>query len=573
MATITSSASQVYEGSAPSSVKIVGYNARTNYVARYSFVSPAIGASGVSWSIPRNYIGGGTAPTLRWYITTSSTSHINAGASTGAYHGTVTATDVGGGSYTFTGSADIVLLPSTTYYLWIFPATTTYGFYNLTHSQAAAVTTSGASYSEISIADSVTLGAEQTISVTRYSTGLTHTITYVCGNASGTICTKSASTSIKWTPPLSLAIQNTTGTTVSITLTIETFSGSTSIGIRTKTIVASIPASVKPSCQISVSDDTGNAEIYGGYVVGISKLKVKITPTLAYGSPIATYRANANGATYTTDTFITDAVKDLNPFTVSATVTDKRGRSDSASTTLTILDYAAPVVSLLKVNRCDADGTENDQGEYVKVTFSGSVTPLNNKNAKSCKLEYKKSSAMIYTVVELIDFESSYTVTNGTYIFAADTGSSYDVRLTITDAFYATAKATSASTAAVIMHWKANGHGMGVGKVAEEDDTLDVGWKIRAREEVIFDDPASATNLLGRGSEAVDLNEISDTGIRFINLANCENVPASSGYGILETMLPGKGSGAMFQRFTFYNTGQVWVRTYTNRQWYEWFIV
>ena len=37
----------------------------------------------------------------------------------------------------------MVLVPNTTYYLWIFPNTTKYGFYWLTANQQATLTTSG----------------------------------------------------------------------------------------------------------------------------------------------------------------------------------------------------------------------------------------------------------------------------------------------------------------------------------------------------------------------------------------------------------------------------------------------
>ena len=144
MATITSTAKQPYAGgSTTDAQQVVGYLNSKNNVVRYTFKTDSSGASSVSWSIPNNYLGGGTAPALRWYITTSATSHTNAGSSA-AYHGTVKVTDVGSGNYTFSGNANIVLQPNTTYYLWLFPSTTTYGYYNLTQSQQATITTSGA---------------------------------------------------------------------------------------------------------------------------------------------------------------------------------------------------------------------------------------------------------------------------------------------------------------------------------------------------------------------------------------------------------------------------------------------
>lgn len=146
MATITSSTGQMYDGTSTSSLFSVGVNDGRNRVMRYSFVSDAAGASKVSWVLNNNYNSGfGTMPALRWYIGTSSTSHIDAGAKTTQYSGNVTRTTHSDGStIIFSGSADIVLLPNKTYYLWIFPNTTTYGFYTVSSGEKVVLETEGA---------------------------------------------------------------------------------------------------------------------------------------------------------------------------------------------------------------------------------------------------------------------------------------------------------------------------------------------------------------------------------------------------------------------------------------------
>ena len=64
------------------------------------------------------------------------------------------------------------------------------------------------SISQLSVAAG-TLGEEQTLTITAYDDSYTHTLEYVCGSASGTIVEKTGDTSIKWTPPIELAAQNT----------------------------------------------------------------------------------------------------------------------------------------------------------------------------------------------------------------------------------------------------------------------------------------------------------------------------------------------------------------------------
>jgi len=326
-----------------------------------------------------------------------------------------------------------------------------------------------------------TLGTAQTLTVTRQATSFTHTITYKCGSASGTVVTKSSDTSISWTPPLSLASQNTTGTSVSVTFTITTYNGSTSVGSDTKTITCSIPSSVKPSCSLTVTDAMGYADTYGGYIKGLSKFKVVVTATQSYSSAIKSYKTTANGSTYTAASFTTGVLASSGTLTVSATVTDARSRSGTASKSLTVLAYNAPKISALSVHRCDSDGTNNDQGEYVRVTFSASVTSLSSKNKASYVLKYKKSTASSYTSATLTDYANSYSVTNAEYIFAADSGSSYDVQLSITDAFKTTTQKISASTAFTLMHFSTGGTGVGIGKLAEEEELLDIGIPVRFR--------------------------------------------------------------------------------------------
>lgn len=345
-----------------------------------------------------------------------------------------------------------------------------------------------------------TLGTAQTLTVTRQSTAFTHTITYACGSASGTICTKSGDTSISWTPPLSLASQNTTGTTVSIKFTITTYSGSTSVGSNTKTISCSIPASVKPSCTVSVSDPMGYATTYGGYVKGKSKIKVTVTPTTSYGSAIKTYSTTVGGTKYSNASFTTGYVTSTGALSISSTVKDARGRTSSAATTsVTVLNYAAPIISKLSVGRCNEDGTANDQGEYAKVTFSYSITSLSGKNAPSVTLGCKKTTDNMYSLIDLTDDAVGTNVANYTCVFYAESSKTYDIRLTVTDSISTVTKNTRVSTAFTLMHWNAAGDGMGIGKVAELSGYLDIGMKVRFRDNAVLTNNQALYGLSSEG--------------------------------------------------------------------------
>lgn len=405
-----------------------------------------------------------------------------------------------------------------------------------------------------------TLGTAQTLTVARQATSFTHTITAKCGSASTTICTKSSSTSISFTPPLSWASQNTTGTSVSVTYTITTYNESTSVGSNSYTKSCTIPASVKPSCKVTITDPTGYFGKYGAYIKGLSKFKVVVTPTTSYGSAIKSYKTTANGSTYTSASFTTDALKTSGTTTVSAIVTDARGRASStASTSVSVLNYSTPSISRLTVGRCNSDGTANDQGEYVSVTYAYSFNSLNSKNSCVCTLGYKKSVDNDYTFPT--DFNPT---TSGTYIFAADTGSSYDIVLTVTDDFNATTKTTSASTAFTIMHWSTSGYGMGIGKIAELDEVLDIGLQTRMLGGILHPVLEPDTDL----NDIRTPNTYTGADISDYNYLNC---PLTSGTFTLEVVGMGD-SGQVKQTLTYcHKTGSaVYERFYYGSTWGEW---
>jgi len=413
-----------------------------------------------------------------------------------------------------------------------------------------------------------TLGTAQTLTVTRKSTSFTHTIVATCGDQSKTICTKSTDTSIEFTPPIAWASENTTGTSVSVKYTITTYNGSTSVGSNSYTVTCSIPSSVKPSCSLAVTDPTGYSDTYGGYIKGLSKFKVVVTATKSYESDIASYSTTANGATYTAASFTTDVLASYGDLTVKATVKDKRGRSGSASKTLTVLDYSKPIIESLAVHRCDEDGTENDKGEYAKVTFSAMVTALNNKNSASYKVLYKKSSEDddAFKEAELdADYTDVYSVAYATCIFEADTGSSYDIKVIATDDFDSIPKTTSVSTGFTLMHWLASGLGMAIGKIAELAGVFDIGFQTKFSGGILQPVLAGGTDL----DTIMTPNTYSGNASTTAGYVNSPVTTATS--FTLEVMSAGD-AGQLLQRITTCTKSKplIYERFYYSSAWGDW---
>ena len=323
-----------------------------------------------------------------------------------------------------------------------------------------------------------TLGAAQTLTVVQNNTAYTHTIKYTCGSVSGVICENSSETSISFTPPLSLASQNKTGTTVSIAFEIETFSNGESVGTRTTTASYTIPESVAPSCVIAVSDINGFVDQFGDYIKGKSALSLLVTPSTAYGAAIVAYNISVDGATYTAAEATTDVLKTAGELTITATVTDQRNRTGTATQTINVLDYAAPIISALKVGRCNADGTSNSSGTYAKVVFSNEVTPLNDMNTAAYTLQYRKTSDTSYTTRTLTAFADVYSNDGATYIITSglDPASTYEFILTVADTFGEVSKTATCPSASKLWSILRKGMGFAFGKIAELDNVFEVAF-------------------------------------------------------------------------------------------------
>ena len=368
--------------------------------------------------------------------------------------------------------------------------------------------------STLSVSDG-TLGTKTTLTADRKSSSFTHTLTWECGNYSGTLATKSTSTSWPFTPELKLASVAPYGQKVYCTYTLSTYNGSTLVGTDSKSAWFAIPSSVKPSCTLSLSDSKGYASTYGGYIQGESQLSVTINATQAYGSPISRYSASANGTTYSTQTFTTSVLKTVGTNTISATVTDGRERPGSVSSNIKVLAYSRPRITNIKVRRCNANGTENDRGGYGKISFHCTITPLSNKNTRACSIKYRQSGATKWTNAPAITLSAYDQDCNPPVIQMSD-AHSYEVQINLTDAFGTTSAVTSISTGYCLYHIPASGKGITFGGIAEGDGfnvkmNATFGENVNMKKNLQLDGNVNGKYLTGtwlQTTAATDLNRV-----------------------------------------------------------------
>lgn len=315
-------------------------------------------------------------------------------------------------------------------------------------------------------APSGTLGTSLGLTVTKYNSAFTHTISYVCGTAKGDVCTNSSATSVAWGTSngntVALASQNTAGQSVTVVFTIITYSGTSEVGRNTATCVMTIPSTVKPSVSIAVADAAGLFAAYGGYVQGKSKLTITATPTLAYGSPIKTYAITADGKTYTTSPVTTDVLQNKGTLAITAKVIDNRTYpSDVASTNITVLEYAPPGVTVTAY-RCNSSGTADTEGAYMKFGFTATISSLNGKNSATYSINYYAGNGTPTTVTG-----SGLSYTSG--VISCDVSKVWTVDVTVTDKLGSTPKSAVIPIAFTLMDFYNTGKGVALGKVATRD--------------------------------------------------------------------------------------------------------
>lgn len=335
-----------------------------------------------------------------------------------------------------------------------------------------------------------TMGSATAIAISRASSSFTHTLTYTFGTAAGTIATKTTSTSVSWTPPLSLASQIPKAVTGTCTVTCTTYNGSTKIGSKTCTLTLTVPASIKPTITSLTAARVDGAVpgTWGIYVQTKSKATLTINGAEgSYGSTISSYSITGGGYTSTASSFTTGFLNTSGMVTFTATVTDSRGRVSAVATvSISVVAYSPPSFASYLSQRCLSNGTVNDDGTYIRGLVSYSYASCSSKNTITRATYYKKASDTAWTNAN-VAFSSGTAFTFGGGNISTET--SYDIKYTLTDAFTTIAIQDIVSTAAVVMDFKRGGKGVAVGKVSEKDNTFEVAedWDVRVYGKLLKD--------------------------------------------------------------------------------------
>ena len=416
-------------------------------------------------------------------------------------------------------------------------------------------------------ASTVDMGTTMILYTIAASTNFTHDLAYSFAGGSYVNIATGAQDVTYWAVPLDFANSLPNATSGTVTIRCITKSGSTTIGTKTILLTVRVPDSVKPTVGTVTHTEatSGLAEVVGAYVQGKTKVSVSIAASGARGSTIKSCTSTLMGKTYTGTSWTSDTITLGGTVSISTTVTDSRGRSETKVTPLTVLTYKAPQITAFSVSRSNSSGTADPNGTYVKVRLAYSVTSLNGGNTATARVEYKRSVDSSWSTLRTwTDLSRDSTDLVQTVTFSTDY--QYDLRVRLSDVFTSSSPAIYTSvlpSGAVILDIKADGKGVAFFKTSTKDG-VDIDGVL----------PGSAIRL----TTGANLNSLTSPGFYVIPTATISGTVTNKPYtdtatASIEVKMTGDGMVKQILQKATKTDGAIYERGYDSGSWGAWSVV
>ena len=228
------------------------------------------------------------------------------------------------------------------------------------------------------------IGESITISINRASSSFTHTLSYAFCNLSGTIATKTGSTSVTWTIPTSFYAQIPNARSSWGRIICDTYSGSTKIGSSECRFDVYVNESInRPGISASIVDVNDTTKALTGnentLIKYYSRAKFQITSSPKNSATTKSININYNGGSFTggSGNSWTDYFGDVLSGSFRCSVTDTRDFTSSVDINKTLIDYVKLTCSM-HVSNPTASGecTLTISGNYFGGNFGATWNSL-----------------------------------------------------------------------------------------------------------------------------------------------------------------------------------------------------
>ncbi len=314
------------------------------------------------------------------------------------------------------------------------------------------------------------MGQEGTITLDPASNDFTHTIIYNFGiRYHGTIATKTAERSIKWTPLKSFANLLTGAESGQMHFRCMTYNGDTLIGSTDVWTKITVSPDTVPTVSVSLSDAAGYESIYG-WVQNKSRVKASITAAGVMGSKIIDTVMTVNGKVV--DANAENSLPDSGNIPVKVVVTDSRKRTATYSTNLSVSAYTTPVINDLTYVRgsyTESVWTENPSGADIKITFTLAMALQDNRANLTVSLDG--------VVTQTVTNQSAGAKT--LYLSGVGTDTTRKLEVAVSDAFGSkTSKEIIVTTIEVPLNINFSLPSVCFGGIAEKEKTVQCKWPV-----------------------------------------------------------------------------------------------
>lgn len=264
------------------------------------------------------------------------------------------------------------------------------------------------------------IGSNATITINRASSSFTHTLTYSFGSLTGTIATKTSSTSISWTIPTTFYAQIPNAKSGTGTITCQTYNGSTLIGSKSTSFTATVNESAsKPTLSPTVVDsNTATTALTGDsskFIKYYSNASVATGAKARNSATLKSQKITCGAKSLTTASGTINAVES-GSFTFSAT--DSRGYTTTQTVNKTLIDY-------------------------IKLTCSMEAGAPTTAGVATLKISGNYFNGSFGAVANTLTVQYRYKTQGGTYgswtsVTATKSGNTYNATATISGLNYQT---------------------------------------------------------------------------------------------------------------------------------------
>lgn len=325
-------------------------------------------------------------------------------------------------------------------------------------------------------ADGTTQG---TVLINKPNADFSHTVLISLGTRSQEFT--NVDTSLTFTIPAAWLDQIPNATSAVATVSLTTYKNGSRIGTPdTKSFVVTVPETVVPTITLTGTNQSSNSTVSGWNVLvqGYSQIALTAAASAGSGATITSIAFSGEGVSQigAGTTVTSELLTSAGSKTWTATVTDSRGRTATATLTRTVHEYYPTAILAFSAFRSTQEGNASPSGGlYITASGNYSFASCDGHNTASVKkIEYKMHNDSTWTQGEGAAASGTvYTFGPISLLYI------YDVRLTVTDALGSSAAYTVNVASVRGVSFGLNGRCARFGGPVQYDDRFECDWDMQ----------------------------------------------------------------------------------------------